>query len=175
MIINLDNIKKLNMERYRVYFLALGFSLIEYSIIIYSGFWDNKLNKSMIKGSQILLSEYRKYGVVPLIVLLCGLVIILACFIIQIRIMSRIYGVFTLTSLIIAPIIFLEWLSRVRLNYLISIGMVICFTWFSYTIIASIISLYKWTVKDKTIMLAKLTFIWSVIVAMLGYCIGRPK
>ena len=42
--------KKINIERCKIYFLALGFSLIEYSII-YSGIWDNKLNNAIVKGN----------------------------------------------------------------------------------------------------------------------------
>lgn len=133
------------------------------------------MNKSIIRGAHTFLKEYRKFGVIPLILLLLGLILIMACFIIQIRIISRIYGIFTLISLIVAPIIFFEWLSEVKLDCLIFTGMIICFAWISYTVITSIILIYKWVIKDKTTMLAKLTFIWSVLVALLGYCIGRSK
>lgn len=174
-IIKSNSINKNNVERYKIYFLALGFSLIEYSIMIYAGLWDIKLNKPIIKGARIILREFGKFGIFPLLALLFGLVIILGYFIKQMRIISQIYGILTLTSLILAPIIFLEWLSKVKLNFLISIGIVVCFSWISYTVITGTISIYKWTVKDKTTMLAKLTFIWSVLAAVLGYCIGRAK
>ena len=33
----MNNFIKLHVERYRLYLLALGFSLIEYSIMVYAG------------------------------------------------------------------------------------------------------------------------------------------
>lgn len=171
----MDDFIKLHVEKYKLYLLALGVSLIEYSIMIYAGIWDSKLNKSIIKEAHTFLREYSKFGAVPLIILLCGLVIVLGYFIFKIRIASRVYWIFTLISLITIPIVFFEWLSKVHLNLLMSLGTLICFIWVSYTIIVGIISLYDWTVKDSQTMLAKLTFIWSVIAALLGYSIGRSK
>lgn len=171
----MNNFIKLHVERYRLYLLALGFSLIEYSIMVHAGIWDKKLNKSIIKGAHVFLREYGKFGAIPLIVLLCGLIIVLGYFIFKIRIASRSYWALTLISLIVMPIIFLEWLSKVHLNSLISLGTVICFIWVSYTVIVGTIWLYDWIVKDSQTMLAKLTFIWSVLAALLGYSIGRSK
>lgn len=171
----MNNFIKLYIEKYRLYLLALGFSLIEYSIMIYAGIWDNRLNKSIIKGAHIFLKEYCEFGTAPLIILFCGLIIVLGYLIFKIRIVSLSYLILTFLSIIIIPITFLEWLNKVHLSLLISLETIICFMWASYTVIVGIIWLYDWTVKDSQTMLAKLTFIWSVIAALLGYSLGRSK
>lgn len=157
----------------KLLFISIGLGLIQAGQIIL--FTSGKTKKiwyfiSSLKGAKSfanLIVQARladKASGILLITVGIMLLIFLSCFLASEKGLNSYIFWSLINVFLLIPSLFSE--QSLNLVFLISVT-----TWIYFGIIWIIKELYIWTIKDKDKVLTKLTFLWGIIIAILGFVI----
>ncbi|MDF7683762.1 hypothetical protein PT287_09655 [Lactobacillus sp. ESL0679] len=157
----------------KILFIAFGLGLIQSGkIILFTNGTTKKIyyflsNLQLFKNFFKLFAQAdlssRSSGVI-LIIIGIILLIFLSCFLVSKNKIS-LYTIWSLINVfLLIPGLLLD--ESVNLLYLISIT-----TWGYFAIIWLVKELYSWTIKSPNEILPRLTFLWGIIIAIIGFMI----
>ena len=161
-----------NIFTIRHHFITWGITLILSGLFLLSDLWNKiKPGESISKIAKGILNASQIYGAIPYICILLG-VVIFFCSVYKYFSVGLWYFCVTIVALISSLVLFLGWSARSKIGFLEIVLLIILIAWVSYTVILILMRLYKWIVSDTEKMLPKITLVWTIIAALLGYIWG---
>lgn len=159
--------QKINIK---LLFVSLGLSFIFSAILkLTLDSSERVIGLIRIKWVQFLLNQFlhtnffNQYHCIYMIII--GFCILLTEGIIILKSKTSLY--YVIWSIIVIVLVPLMIIWRTTNGIL----LIPTLTWLFFTLLWLVCELYKWTISDEKTLLAKLTFIWGMLVAIMGFLI----
>lgn len=167
----MDN-NKINFTlKYHV--LTWAITLILSGLFLLSNLWESiKPGKNIVKLSKGALQGSKTYGILPYVMILLGALLFI-CFLCWYFKRCKWYSLVTVISLLSDFILFFNWISHSELKKVGILCLVSVILWISYTVVLLLMQLYKWIINDSEKILPKMTLVWTILAAFLGYVWGK--
>lgn len=158
---------------FKYHVLTWSITLILSGLFLLSNLWESiKPGKNIVKLSKGALQSSKIYGILPYVMILLGGLLFIY-FLYRYFNRHKWYLSVTVISLLSDFILFFNWISHSELKKVGILCLISFILWISYTVVMLLMQLYEWIINDSEKTLPKMTLVWTILAAFLGYVWGK--